>query len=172
MFNQRFLKCFDMRAAIIFIAAHFLSMSAYHLIVIDGAFTIWQGGFALHMCQALIYLTIVFINIDIKLRIASFVTFIMYGLIGINWLLFQRGIEIEMQTYFYNNFEGIITTLNLIVIYLLGKDGAIYLFNMFLIRFNFLNKLQLFYRNVSHSRICNINLFFSSKNIKNKEVSK
>ncbi len=172
MFNQRFLKCFDMRAAIIFIAAHFLSMSAYHLIVIDGAFTIWQGGFVLHMCQALIYLTIVFINIDIKLRIASFVTFIMYGLIGINWLLFQRGIEIEMQTYFYNNFASIINALNLIVIYLLGKDGALHIFNMLFSNINLRNKTSLLFRNDSYHDIYNINLHLSDQNTKNKEVSK
>jgi hypothetical protein len=121
------------------------------------------------MCQALIYLTIVFINIDIKLRIASFVTFIMYGLIGINWLLFQREIEIEMQTYFYNNFASIITTMNLIVIYLLGKDGAIHLLNMFFSRIAFLNKLQLFFRDAYYSCICSVYLSFSYKNIESKE---
>ena len=163
---------FDIKAAILFVAAHFLSMSVYHLIVVDGAFTIWQGGFVLHMCQSFIYLVIVFANISVKLRIASFITFILYGLIGINWLLFQREIEIELQTYFYDHFSSIITTINIIVIYLLGKNGAIHLFNMFFSRLNVFNKLQLFFRNASNNNIHNIDLPFGAQNIESKEGHK
>tara|TARA_R110000851_G_scaffold176388_1_gene323022 strand:- start:839 stop:1357 length:519 start_codon:yes stop_codon:yes gene_type:complete len=167
--NQSFLKHFDIKAAIVFIAAHFITLLFYYLIIVDDTFSIWQGGFILHISQSLIYLVIPFINISVKLRIASFAISIFYGLIAINWLLLERGIETNIQAYFYDSFASIITTMNLIVIYLLGKDGAIHLLNMFFSRIAFLNKLQLFFRDAYYSCICSVYLSFSYKNIESKE---
>jgi hypothetical protein len=172
MVKQRFLKYFDFKAAILFIAAHFLSVLIYKSLVVDDQFIIWQGGFVINMSQAFIYLIIVFINIDIKLRITSFVTFIVFGLFAINWFLIQRGIEGQLQIYFYEYFQSIIITLNLIVIFLLGKDGAIHLFNLFFSCNTFLNKSRLFLRNTYNNCLCHIYLSFSYKNIKSKENGK
>ena len=170
MNSQSFLKHFDIKAAIIFIAAHFITLLFYYLIIVDKTFAIWQGGFVLHISQALIYLVITFISISVKLRIASLVISIFYGLIALNWLLLERGIEANIQAYFYEHFASIITTMNLIVIYLLGKDGAIHLLNMFFSRVPFLNKSRLFFRDAYYSCICSVYLSFSYKNIKSKEI--
>jgi hypothetical protein len=165
------LKYFDVRAAIIFIAAHFLSMCIY-LLVINNSNAVWQSGFTLHMLQALIYFAVMSLNVGFKLKVASFVTSIFYVLIAINWLLFQREIEVQMQTYFYDHFASIIMTINLIVIYLLGKDGAIHLFNMFFKRHSFFSRVRLFFRGPNYNRVRNINLPIRDTDIKSQEVSK
>jgi hypothetical protein len=170
--NQSFLKHFDIKAAIVFIAAHFITLLFYYLIIVDKTFAIWQGGFVLHISQALIYLIITFISINVKLRIASLVISIFYGLIALNWLLLERGIEVDIQAYFYEHFASIITTMNLIVIYLLGKDGAIHLLNMFFSRNALFNKSRLLLRNTYNNCLCYIYLSFSHKNIESKENSK
>ena len=90
MSSQSFLRHFDIKAAIIFIAAHFITLLFYYLIIVDKTFAIWQGGFVLHISQALIYLVITFISISVKLRIASLVISIFYGLIALNWLLLEQ----------------------------------------------------------------------------------
>ena len=163
------LKRFDVKAAVIFIAAHFATMSIYTLLVNNA---LWQPGFILHMLQASVYLFIPLININFKLKLASFVTSILYFLIAINWLLLERGIELAAQVYFYNYFASIITTINIIVIYLLGKNSAIHFFNMFSTSNNFFNKLRLHFRNVNNNNIFNLNLSFNNTNFKIKESSK
>mgnify|MGYP003658029498 CR=1 FL=1 len=162
----------------IFIAAHFLSMFIY-LVAADGAFTIlnsefaiWQSGFTLHMLQAIVYFFVMTLNVSFKLKVASFATSVLYFLIGCEWLLFQHNVNAPMQIYFYEHFTSIITTMNLIVIYLLGKDGAIHLLNMFFSRVPFFNKLQLFFRDAYYSCIFSIYLSFSYKNIESKEGRK
>ncbi len=162
----------------IFIAAHFASMLIY-LIAYDGAFVIvnsefaiWQSGFTLHMLQATVYLFVMTSNVNFKLKIASFMISILYLLIGAEWLLFQRDVNSKIQSYFLLNFPSIMTTMNLIVIYLLGKDGAIHLLNMFFSRIPFLNKLQLFFRDAYYSCLCTVHLSFSYKNIEGKENGK
>ena len=178
MTKHRALKCFDIRAALIFIAAHFLSVFIY-LVAADGAFTIlnsefaiWQSGFTLHMLQAIVYFFVMTLNVSFKLKVASFVISILYLLIGGEWLLFQHNVKFLIQIYFYEHFASIITTMNLIVIYLLGKDGAIHLLNMFFSRNAFLNKSRLFLRNAYNNCLCYIYLSFSHKNIESKENSK
>jgi hypothetical protein len=162
------MRHFDIRAAIIFIVAHFLTMAIY-IVLAEGFFMIWQSGFVIHMSQALVFLGVASLNIAFKLRVASFVTSIFYCLIAINWLLFERGIEVGIQTYFYDHFQSIIMTMNLIVIYLLGKGGAIHIFNMLHKRPNFYNKVLLLFRSVNHNSVLNINAPISGKNFKSKE---
>jgi hypothetical protein len=164
-------KYFNVKAAIIFIVAHFISMGIY-TIVINNSNAIWQSGFTLHMLQALVYLAVMSFNIDFKLKFASFITSIFYVLIAINWLLFQREIEVDIQTYFYDHFPSIIMTINLIVIYLLGKDGAIHLFNFIFKHLAFFSRVRLFFRTRNYNNIRNINLPLSNSNIKSKEVCK
>jgi hypothetical protein len=173
--NQRFLKCFDIRAAMIFIAAHFASMFIYMIaydgafVVINSKFIIWQSGFTLHMLQATVYLFVMTSSISFKLKVASFLISITYLLIGGEWLLFQSDVNSKIQSYFLSSFPSIMTTLNLIVIYLLGKDGAIHLLNMFFKHIPFLNKSRLLFRDAYYSCICSVYLSFSYKNIKSKE---
>jgi hypothetical protein len=166
------LQKIDMRAAIIFIAAHFVSTGIYNLLIVDGDFVISKGGFILHMLQASVYSSIIFLNFKFELSIAAGVTAIFYCLIAINWVFLERGIELDIQSFFYDSFSSIIMTINLIVIYLLGKDGAIHLFNMLLRRHTFLSRIQLFFRNSSDSSIHNVTLPFGDKDIKSKEICK
>ena len=161
---------FDVRAAIIFIVAHFLSALVYLIVVSNDL--IWQSGFTLHMLQAFIYLAVMSVNIGFGLKVMSFITSIFYMLIAVNWLLFQREIEVQMQTYFYNYFENIITAINLIVVYLLGKNGAIYIFNMLFVRCFCFNRIQLFFRSCNYNNIYSINLPIRNKDIKSKEIIK
>jgi hypothetical protein len=165
------LKYFNARAAIIFITAHFITMSIY-FVVINNSDLIWQSGFTLHMLQASIYFAVMTLNLDFKLKVVSFLTSMFYLLIAINWLLFQREIEFEIQTYFYDTFSSIIMTINLIVIYLLGKDSAIHLFNMFLKRPSFFSRIRLLFRGVGSDAIRDINLPIRPQNFKSQETSK
>tara|TARA_R110000782_G_scaffold32435_1_gene79076 strand:+ start:15 stop:443 length:429 start_codon:yes stop_codon:yes gene_type:complete len=142
------------------------------MLVDNNADVVWQNGFTLHMLQALVYFAVMSLNVEFKLKIVSFVTSIFYVLIAINWLLFQREIEVQMQTYFYDHFTSIIMTINLIVIYLLGKDGAIHLFNMFFKRHSFFSRVRLFFRSANINSVHNINLPIRNQNIKSQEISK
>ena len=152
----------------IFIVAHFVTAIIYTLIVDS---EIWQSGFVLHILQASVYVFISFMSMSFKLKIASFVTAICYFLISVNWLLLERGIEIDAQAYFYNHFGSIITTINLIVIFLLGKDSATHFFNMLFTSNSFFNKCRLHFRNDNNNIIFNLDLLVSGKNIKIKSGS-
>tara|TARA_R110000772_G_scaffold262521_1_gene381607 strand:- start:152 stop:664 length:513 start_codon:yes stop_codon:yes gene_type:complete len=169
--NGLALKYFDVRAAIIFIVAHLITACIY-IVIVNNSDIIWQSGFTLHMLQALVYLSIMYLKLGFKLKVAALITSVFYVLIAVNWLLFQREIETQIQTYFYDHFESIIMTIDLIVIYLLGKGGGIHLFDMFFKRHSFFSKLQLFFRSGYINSVCNINLSISNPNIKSKEVSK
>jgi hypothetical protein len=161
----------------IFIVAHFASMLIYMIaydgafVIINNEFAIWQSGFTLHMLQATVYFIVMMSSVSFKLKAASFLISIAYLLIGAEWLLFQRDVNSKIQSLFLSNFPSIITTLNLIVIYLLGKDGAIHLLNMLFNRVSFLNKSQLFFRDAYNNCICHIYLSVSYKNIESKEGS-
>tara|TARA_R110000868_G_C10372767_1_gene718563 strand:- start:23 stop:442 length:420 start_codon:yes stop_codon:yes gene_type:complete len=138
--NGSALKYLDVRAAIIFVVAHLVSMCIY-IVIVNSSDIIWQSGFTLHMLQALVYLSIMYLKVGVKLKVAALITSVFYVLIAVNWLLFQREIEVQMQTYFYDHFESIIITINLIVIYLLGKGGVIHLFDMLLSRHSFFGRI-------------------------------
>ena len=165
-------KKLDMRAVIIFIAAHFASVGVYNSLVVDGAFAISDGGFILHMAQATIYSSISFFKLSFKLKVIACVTAVFYCLLAINWVLLDRGIEVNIQSYFYDTFSSIIMTINLIVIYLLGKDSVIHLFNMFLKRPSFFSRIRLLFRGVGSDAIRDINLPIRPQNFKSQETSK
>ena len=165
-------KKIDMRAAIIFIAAHFASMYIYNSIFVNGEFIVDRGGFVLHMLQASVFVSLLLLNLNFKLLVAAGVTSIFYTLLAINWFFLSRWEETIFQSYFYDYFSSIIMTINLIVIYLLGKDSAIHLFNMLLKRPSFFSKIRLLFRSNGSDTIRNINLSVSPQNFKSSEISK
>jgi hypothetical protein len=169
--NQAF-KHFDLRAAIIFIAAHFVSVGIYDLLVVGDNFAIPKGGFILCMLQASLFLSLTLLKIKFELSIIAGITSIFYCLMAINFFCLARWDETGIQNYFYSVFPSIIMTINLIVICLLGKDGAIHIFNKFFMRRSFLSKIQLFLRGVSNNSVCNINAPISVKNFKSEKGSK
>jgi hypothetical protein len=91
---------------------------------------------------------------------------------AVNWAFLESSGETHIQAYFYNVFPSIIMTMNLIVIYLLGKDGAIHMVNTLFKRYTFLSKVQLFLRSVYSNSVFNMVLPISQKNFKSQEVSK
>ena len=156
------MQIINLKAAAIFIVAHFATVIIHNALLN-------QGGFVVHMSQAAVFLFVCNMAIDFKLRIAALVTVIFYALLGVNWLLIIRGIDVTIQKYFYDSFASIIVTIDLIVLFLLGKDGGIHIFNKFFSRHPFYNKIQLFYRSFDYSRLRNLNLFISTKNNQIKE---
>ena len=167
MSNELF-KHFDLRAAIIFIAAHFVSVGIYDLLVVGDNFAIPKGGFILYMLQAALFLSLPLLKIKFELSIIAVITSIFYCLMAINFFCLARWDETGIQNYFYSVFPSIIMTINLIVICLLGKD----IFNKFFMRRSFLSKIQLFLRSVSNNSVCNINAPISVKNFKSEKGSK
>jgi hypothetical protein len=166
------LKYFDWRAAIIFIAAHFLTVGIYDLLVIGDEFIIPKGGFTMHMLQAAVFLSILLLNVKFELAIAAAATALVYALMAISWACTARWDSTFIQNYFYEVFPSIIMTINSIVICLLGKDGAIHLFNIFSKRTGFLNKIQLHFRGTSSNSVHNINAPICGKNFKSEKVGK
>lgn len=132
---------FNLRAAIIFTVAHFASVAIYNLLVVNNEFAISKGGFVLHMLQASVYTSILFLNLKLELLIASAITAIFYCLAAINWAFLERGIEVGMQVLFYDAFSSIIMIINLTVIYFLGKDSAIHLFNIVFKHYPFFRRI-------------------------------
>ena len=163
---------FDIRAAIIFIVAHFASMIIFKVLVVEDHFIIDKGGFILHTLQAFVFLCISFIPMSRKLQVMALLFTGFYCLIAINWSVLERGIELDAQAYFYTIFESIVMTLNFIVICLLGKNGAIYCFNWIYMRCNLHSKVRLFFRVFSNINIYNFNLSISTKDSKSEEISK
>ena len=166
--NNFNLKRFDLRAAIIFIAAHFLSAFIYNLFVFNGTMHDGLSGFSMHLLQASIYLIISLVSMKKELRIASLAITSAYVLIAANWFLLERGIELDIQSYFYAHFSSIIMTIDLIIIYLLGRDSAIRIFNNVFARRRLHNKFRLFHRSSNHNSVCNIDLPVCTPHIKNK----
>ena len=160
-------KKLNIWATILFIVAHFATVYIYDLLVVDGEFAFIDSGVILHTLQASVYLIISIMPIKKSLRIASLLVVTAYVLIAASWLWLDMGLDFGTQSYFYDAFAVIMTALNLIIIYLLGRDGAIHIFNLLLSRFNSNSKIRLLFRSANHNRFCNINLFFSSQNIKN-----
>mgnify|MGYP003679528815 CR=1 FL=1 len=156
--NNFNLKRFDLRAAIIFIAAHFLSAFIYNLFVFNGTMYDGLSGFSMHLLQASIYLIISLVSMKKELRIASLAITSAYVLIAANWFLLERGIELDIQSYFYAHFS----------IYLLGRDSAIRVFNNVFARSRLHNKFRLFHRSINHNSVCNIDLPVCTPHIKNK----
>jgi hypothetical protein len=170
--TKQALKYFDVRAAIIFIAAHYLTIEVHNLLVIGDNFVIPRGGFILCMLQAAIFVSLLFLKIKFELAIAAGVTSIFYVFMAINWAFMSRWDEIAIQTYFYDTFPSIIMTMNIIVIFLLGKDGGIYIFNKLFKHHPFYNKTRLFFRTRNYNNIRNINLPIRNSNIKSQEICK
>ena len=167
-----YFKKIDIRAAIIFIAAHFVSVGIYDLLVVNDKFVIAKGGFVLHMLQAAVFLSLPLLKLKFELSVAAAATAICYCLNAINWAFMERGIEVGIQSYCYSNFASIIMTINLIVIYLLGKDGAIHLFNRLLRYPDFRSRVQLFFRGADSNSVRGIDLPISAQDFKDKEGCK
>ena len=112
-----------------FIVAHFLSVFIYDSFVVDDEL-LNGSGVDLRALQASIYVIIPMMILSKELKLASLAVAGMYILSASEWLLFDHGIELDIQAYFYSHFSGIIDTLDLIIIYLLGRDSAIRIFNI------------------------------------------
>jgi hypothetical protein len=138
------LNYFDKRAAFIFIVAHFLSVGVYDLLVVGDEFAIPKGGFILHMLQAAVFASLLSLKLKFELSLTAGIISIWYFLMAVNWAFLESSGETHIQAYFYNVFPSIIMTMNLIVIYLLGKDGAIHMVNTIFKRYTFLSRIRLF----------------------------
>ncbi len=161
------LNHFDKRAAFIFIGAHFLSVSIYDLLVVGDEFAIPKGGFILHMLQAAVFASLLSLKLKFELSLTAAVISVWYFLMAINWALLARAGETDIQSYFYDLFPSIIMTMNLIVIYLLGKDGVIHMVNTIFKRYTFLSRIRLFLRSAYSNSVFNLALPISQKNFKN-----
>tara|TARA_R110000851_G_scaffold201085_2_gene352258 strand:+ start:210 stop:722 length:513 start_codon:yes stop_codon:yes gene_type:complete len=164
--NKRNLERFDLKAAIMFIVAHFLSVFIYDSFVVDDEL-LNGSGVDLRAMQASIYVIIPMMILSKELKLASLAVAGMYILSASEWLLFDHGIELDIQTYFYSHFSGIIDTLDLIIIYLLGRDSAIRIFNIVFDYCRINNQTRLFRRRTNNNSVCNINLSICYENIKN-----
>ena len=166
------LNRFDLKAAIIFIAAHFISVFIYDTFIIDGRLLDGKSGVDLRALQASIYILIPMFSMSKGLKLASLSVATAYMLSATVWLMYSVKVESTMQAYFYAHFSSIIITLNLIVIYLLGVDSAIRIFNNVFARCRLCCKSGLLHRSADHYSVCNINLHVCTKNIKNTEGCK
>lgn len=169
---KSFIKQFDIRAAIIFIAAHFVSVGIYELLVVNDGFIIPKGGFIMHMLQAAVFLSILLLKIKFELAVAAAVTSVFYLLMAINWFCLSRWGEVGIQAYFHSVFPSIIMTINLIVIFLLGKDDVIPILNKFFKRLGFRSHLQLLFRSTRSHTVYNISLPLRKEDLKNEEGCK
>ena len=169
MATKSFLQKIDLRAAIIFIAAHFVSVGLYDLLVVDNEFVVAKGGFVLHMLQAYVFILVTSFSMSRELKITSLIIAVIYALMAINWSVLERGIESNVQAHFYGIFASIIITMNLIVIFLLGKDGALHIFNRLYMSLTFRGRIQLFFRDVHSNSVCDIDLPIGDSDFKSKE---
>ena len=125
---------FDLVAAIVFVAAHFISVAVYDFVVVDDAYNILGGGFSLHLLIAAIYLAVSELGINYKLRMVALITAFVHVAMAANWSLLQIGFDAGIQSFFYDSFTSIIIAMNSIVIYLLGRNSAIHIFNALFVR--------------------------------------
>lgn len=166
------LNHFDKRAAFIFIVAHFLSIGIYDLLVVGNEFAIPKGGFILHMLQAAVFASLLSLKLKFELSLTAGVISVWYFLMAVNWAFLAHIGETGIQAYFYDVFPSIIMTMNLIVIYLLGKDGVIHMVNTIFKRYIFLSRVRLFLRSAYSNSVFNLVLPINQKNFKSQEVSK
>ena len=162
----------NLRATSAFVAAHIVSVIIHNAFVYFDLFALPKSGFIMHTMQASLYVFISLMAIDLKLRLAALAITFFYIIIAINWAFLERGIEVQLQSYFYEYFASIIMTINIIVIYLLGRDSGIHLFNRLSDRFHFVNKVRLFFGSVYNSSVHYINLHVSNTHIKSEKKYK
>ena len=151
-----------------FIAAHFLSVFIYDLFVVDNSLSAGKSGVDLRALQASIYMIIPMFGMSKGLKLASLAVAATYILSAAAWLLHSLEAWLDIQSYFYAHFSSIIMTINLIIIYLLGRDSAIRIFNNVFARSRLHNKFRLFHRSINHNSVCNIDLPVCTPHIKNK----